>query len=578
MQQTVSLDTVLEFQPIRYKIFSYLFVNNLCSLMFASRVMLKHLQEYFKNCKSLKLKQRDFALLVAADQYQPLFALFTNIQALEINCRRLKLSFLKWIPKRLTYLKLIDLKQRHIFSPHFYSSFAERLTLSLLELKLHYNDDTDTGSVIPSDAMSKALASLKNLKSFVFKSDSADPPVLDFIEELYLILMKLGSHLTSMELTNLRFQSSTKYTGLSLPNLHHLAIYNKSVELAEESQLLSPSFLLHVTNHYPSLVSLNISEQASKLTHTLSDNSVLHLARAYPTLQRLELCYRGSSLSIPHVGLMTCFNILPELRELVITSCKTLDAASIRELVQRSRFLCRLHLDYSLCDDFALQSIAESYSGRDMLKSLSLKACGKISEDGFKAFFAQVHGFEELDVTKNYHITSSVLQIVIFTSPRLRKLRISHCEEVGNEMLCTLLTNLRLLENLYFSHMLERNRSPITADCFESIGLRQFERIRSLSLIDMENLDDSSVQAIVKLFPNLEKLKLSGCKLFTKNVINVIQQSNISKQLKVLIMNYIPSLLFNDSEEVRKAFSEFDRLVNLQVDCIANGATKGTFS
>ncbi|CAJ2656514.1 unnamed protein product [Trifolium pratense] len=281
----------------------------------------------------------------------------------------------------------------------------------------------------------------------------------------------------------------------------------------------------------PKLRKINISGYCF-----IDDSSLFHLCKICELLEELELVMFEYCKYLTHVGIASAIRDKPNLKSFKIcfdefgrmyVSSKVIN--SIRSL----KSLTYLNLSYVLISDRSLSSLAEAGLP---LKRLVIKRCMHYSYAGIFCLLSKCRFLQHLDLESvQFLIDEQVAELSLFLG-NLVSINLSESKMLTNLALFALVKNCRFLGDI---RMENTGIGKFSLENYNSLmDFVVYPQVKSLHLANNSWLSDESMKKFASIFPNLQVLDTSDCKL-SEGIVEVLRSCC---KMMHLSMTYCPKL------------------------------------
>jgi len=137
---------------------------------------------------------------------------------------------------------------------------------------------------------------------------------------------------------------------------------------------------------------------------------------------------------------------LENLKSFGLASCKNFQLGNAISVTPNLFSIRDLNLDFTDIDDYAIQLARDLFGN---LKSISLKCCRKITQEGFVYLTKRLTNLEGCNFKYNINFDSSALQSLLYYATKLKKIKLAN-NHISNRDLITIFHRVKKSERAGF--------------------------------------------------------------------------------------------------------------------------------
>ena len=234
--------------------------------------------------------------------------------------------------------------------------------------------------------------------------------------------------------------------------------------------------------------------------------------------------------------MMALGNGLQLLQSLDISCCRKITDKGLKAVALGCCYLRKLELlGCRFITDELFQALSKNCCH---LEELGLSGCVNITNTGLSNLVEGCRHIKSLDVSKCNKIgDAGVLRIADVCSASLRTLKLLECYGVSDKSILSLANSCHNLEVLVFGGCREVSDEPV-----KSLVLSLSCSLRSLRMDWCLNITDSSLRCVLSNCRNLVALDISCCDKVTDSAFHGLAVGGFESDLKVLKMSNLPRI------------------------------------
>lgn len=523
-----------------YQIFNYLRVRDLVPLLFLNKRINNFILAYFHENRSIKIQKYDIQRLTRDSSIKSFFKTFPNLQILKINAYNFTADSLKYLPRTLTYLNLLNCEEYLLLKSDFYFNIQHRLSKTLKELHIEYNkyisdrlprsENDEIELVITQFA--QEMSKLESLTVWALSPEEHRYHLQSLNNLFFYAFYQHSESLKSINFNSLVCSHLTRLCKTKISNIKIKTVEGKLTETLLDQQIfgINDETISFLTQYFPKIDNLSICDFTMSFRKNLSDTALLNFITKNPDLKTLYLNSYSYKFHLNEMTILQTLSSLQNLNSFGLASCKNFQLGNAISVTPNLFTIRDLNLDFTDIDDYAIQLARDLFGN---LKSISLKCCRKITQEGFVYLTKRLINLEGCNFKYNINFDSSALQSLLYYATKLKKIKLAN-NHISNRDLITIFHRVRNLKELAFCSM--NDSDEFTSDCFYEVysdplcQANVFWKIKSLDFSSNTHLTNQSIQDLSKF--GLENL----CFLSLQNCLKITEEAFI----------YIASAIFAD--------------------------------
>ena len=506
----------------RSLIFSFLRVRDISSLLFVNKKARSFALEFFQENRSIKIQKYDTQRITKENVVKNLFKTFPYLQILKINAFNFSTECLQYLPRTLVYLNLLNCEEYLLLKTEFYLNIQQRLSKGLRELHVEYNKSLsrnfpiEENPYLPSilEEFAKQMTHLESITVWAISPENHQYHFKSLNNLIFYTFYAHSKSLTTVNFNNLVVSQDTLMTNTKITNIKVKTVEGTFIDPQFGQQIfgINDETMTFLTYHFPHIENLSLCDFSMSYRKVISDNVLLNFVLKNSSLKTLYLNSYSYKFHLSEITILQTVSTLSSLRCLGIASCKNFQLGNIASVTPNLFSVRELNLDFTDIDDYSIQLASELFG---KLRTISLKCCKKISEEGFNFLTQRLINLEGCNFKYNINFGSTALQNLIYYSKKLRKLKLAN-NYISNKDITSVFEYTHNIKELVLCSM--NDSDQFTSDCFfdlvnsKLLQAPSFWKIKSIDLSNNAYIKDQTIIDLTKLnLINLCFLSLQDC-------------------------------------------------------------------
>ncbi|RZK04550.1 MAG: hypothetical protein EOO43_22315 [Flavobacterium sp.] len=345
-------------------IFSFLRVRDLTPLLFLNKRINNFILNYFQENRSIKIQKYDIQRLSRDSTIKSFFNAFPNLQILKINAYNFTADSLKYLPRTLTYLNLLNCEEYLLLKSEFYHNIQHRLSKSLKELHIEYNkyisdrlphtENEEIEFIIPQFA--SEMSRLESLTVWALSPEEHRYHIHSLNNLFFYAFYQNSQSLRNINFNSLVVSHTTRLAKTQISNIKIKTVEGKLYGDQLDQQIfgINDETLSFLTQYFPKIDYLSICDFTMSFRKNLSDTALLSFVTKNPDLKTLYLNSYSYKFHLNEMTILQTLSSLQNLNSFGLASCKNFQLGNAISVTPNLFSIRDLNLDFTDIDDYAI--------------------------------------------------------------------------------------------------------------------------------------------------------------------------------------------------------------------------------